>query len=163
MTDLNTPGIHSCDHWIEHPQGRIFARSWTPPGAAGNPRPQSPIVLFHDSLGCVELWRDFPAALSAATGRRVLAYDRLGFGRSDPRRDLPALDFVADEAASYFPILREQPGSGESVVERGQIDGVVAVLLYRSADQPIVPPPFSDQYGFAQPGRPSAALEDIAE
>lgn len=127
MTDLNTPGIHSCDHWIEHPQGRIFARSWTPPGAAGNPRPQSPIVLFHDSLGCVELWRDFPAALSAATGRRVLAYDRLGFGRSDPRRDLPALDFVADEAASYFPIVREQLGIGRFVAFGHSVGGGMAV------------------------------------
>lgn len=110
MTDLTTPGILSHDHWVEHPQGRIFARSWTPSGKACTAVPDRPIVLFHDSLGCVELWRDFPAELSAATGRRVIAYDRLGFGRSDPRAERPALDFVAEEAQVYFPVVRAQLG-----------------------------------------------------
>ncbi|MGH8437583.1 MAG: alpha/beta fold hydrolase [Pseudomonas sp.] len=41
------------------------------------------MVLFHDSLGCIALWRDFPQQLSEATGREVVAYDRLGFGQSD--------------------------------------------------------------------------------
>lgn len=96
------------DVWVEHPQGKIFARIWAPSDGAGTAGSRSPIVLFHDSLGCVELWRDFPAALSEATGRRVIAYDRLGFGKSDPRRDMPALDFIADEAKTYFPVIREQ-------------------------------------------------------
>ena len=64
------------DHWVALPQGRIFARRWSPPpqsGAAAQP----PIVLFHESLGSVELWRGFPATLCAATGRTVVAYDRL--------------------------------------------------------------------------------------
>ena len=45
--------------------------------------PKPPIVLFHESLGCIELWRDFPRKLSQITGREVIAYDRLGFGQSD--------------------------------------------------------------------------------
>lgn len=110
MTDLTTPGILCSDHWVAHPQGRIFARSWMPAGRADTATPESPIVVLHDSLGCVELWRDFPAELSAATGRRVIAYDRLGFGKSDPRAGRPALDFVAEEAQIYFPQLREQLG-----------------------------------------------------
>ena len=40
----------------------------------------APIILMHDSLGCVALWRDFPAQLAQATARVVYAYDRLGFG-----------------------------------------------------------------------------------
>ncbi|SIT08238.1 Pimeloyl-ACP methyl ester carboxylesterase [Chryseobacterium ureilyticum] len=42
------------------------------------------IVFLHDSLGSVQLWRDFPAKLSAATECNVLAYDRLGYGKSYP-------------------------------------------------------------------------------
>jgi pimeloyl-ACP methyl ester carboxylesterase len=45
---------------------------------------KAPLVLMHDSLGSVDLWREFPAQLAAATGREVIAYDRLGFGHSDP-------------------------------------------------------------------------------
>ena len=53
------------------------------------------------------LWRDFPARLSRAARRRVIAYDRLGYGRSGPRTDRPSLRFVSEEAEEYFPVLRE--------------------------------------------------------
>ena len=42
------------------------------------------IVFLYDSLGSVQLWRDFPARLSEATQCNVLAYDRLGYGKSYP-------------------------------------------------------------------------------
>lgn len=42
------------------------------------------LVFLHDSLGSVQLWRDFPAKLSVATQCNVLAYDRLGYGKSYP-------------------------------------------------------------------------------
>ena len=79
-----SPTSQTHDRWVDHPQGRLFTRTWEPTGAGQGAR-RSPIVLFHDSLGSVELWRSFPAELSAATGRAVIAYDRLGFGKSDPR------------------------------------------------------------------------------
>ena len=86
-----------------------------------------PIVLLHDSLGCVELWRDFPAELSAATGRRVVAYDRLGFGRSDARAEPPALDFIADEAKTCFPLVREQLGFRRFIAFGHSVGGGMAV------------------------------------
>jgi pimeloyl-ACP methyl ester carboxylesterase len=42
------------------------------------------IVFLHDSLGCTQLWRDFPAKLAEATECNVLVYDRLGYGKSFP-------------------------------------------------------------------------------
>jgi len=123
MFDSGYPDIRLHDVWIEHPQGRIFARSWEPPGAQG----ASPIVLLHDSLGCVALWRDFPAALCAHTGRRVIAYDRLGFGRSTARETLPAPSFVADEAAEVFPLVRQQLGLDRFVVLGHSVGGGMAV------------------------------------
>jgi pimeloyl-ACP methyl ester carboxylesterase len=42
------------------------------------------LVFLHDSLGCVQLWRDFPEKLAKATKCNVLVYDRLGYGRSEP-------------------------------------------------------------------------------
>ena len=114
------------DHWVAHRAGRLFARQWQP--AAVGPA-AAPIVLLHDSLGCVELWREFPAALAAATGRRVVAYDRLGFGRSDARIGRPSRDFVAEEAAAYFPALREQLGIGRFVVIGHSVGGGMAVEI----------------------------------
>ena len=110
------------DHWIEHAQGRLFARRWP-----GRHAQAAPLLLFHDSLGAVELWRDFPAALAEATGRTVVAYDRLGFGRSDPRRGLPPLDFVADESRSYLGALLQQLGIGRFVALGHSVGGGMAI------------------------------------
>ncbi|MDN5510814.1 hypothetical protein [Acinetobacter sp.] len=46
----------------------IYAKSWQ--SAEANPE-LAPILLMHDSLGSVALWRDFPAQLAAQTKRIV--------------------------------------------------------------------------------------------
>ncbi|WP_163647719.1 alpha/beta fold hydrolase [Modicisalibacter sp. 'Wilcox'] len=96
---MTPPTTH--DTWVPIPQGRLFVRSWLPSGVVDAP----PIVLFHESLGCIALWRDFPAQLADATGRRVIAYDRLGFGRSDPYPGQLPLDFIEMEAQEAFAAI----------------------------------------------------------
>ncbi|GAA4152863.1 alpha/beta hydrolase [Chryseobacterium ginsenosidimutans] len=58
------------------------------------------IVFLHDSLGCTQLWRDFPAKLAEATGCNILVYDRLGYGKSFPmpayERDSNYMEYEAD-------------------------------------------------------------------
>jgi pimeloyl-ACP methyl ester carboxylesterase len=114
------------DHWIVHPGGRLFARQWQPESAGPG---LAPIVLLHDSLGCVDLWRDFPALLAEATGRRVIAYDRLGFGRSDPRVGRPPVDFIAQEASTSWPLVREQLAIGRFAVVGHSVGGGMAVEI----------------------------------
>ena len=119
--------IDSRDRWVEHPQGQIFTRSWAPVEDAKPVVKPSSILLLHDSLGCVELWRDFPAALSRATGREVIAYDRLGFGRSASRTGRPPLHFVAEEASVYVPVLLEQLGVSGFIAFGHSVGGGMAV------------------------------------
>ena len=114
------------DHWVTLPQGRLFARRWSPPPQPGADV-LAPIVLFHESLGCVDLWRGFPATLCAATGRPVVAYDRLGFGQSDPRPGMPPMDFVEEEARTSLPALRAQLGIGRYVALGHSVGGGMAV------------------------------------
>lgn len=95
--------ITSSDTWVETSAGRLFVKRWIPDGQIRTER--VPIVLFHDSLGCVELWKDFPETLSAATGREVIAYDRLGFGLSDPCPQALDARFVLEEADIAFSAL----------------------------------------------------------
>ncbi len=90
------------DRYVHTAAGRLFAREWKATSAGG----LAPFVLFHDSLGSVEQWRDFPAQLAAVTGRTVIAYDRLGFGRSDPHPGKLRNDFVQDEARSGLAPIR---------------------------------------------------------
>ena len=40
------------------------------------------IVMLHEGLGCVAMWRDFPERMAERTGLGVLAYSRAGYGRS---------------------------------------------------------------------------------
>jgi pimeloyl-ACP methyl ester carboxylesterase len=91
------------DLYIDAVQGSLFVRTWRPTAAVGT---DTPIVLFHDSWGCVELWRDFPARLAAATQRQVIAYDRLGFGRSGTHPGRLQPDFVHAEANGDFHAVK---------------------------------------------------------
>lgn len=86
--------------------GRLFVKTWSP-GASST---KAPVLMLHDSLGCVDLWRSFPEALCERLGRRVIAYDRLGFGRSDARTGRPSLHFVEEEAEEVFPRLHAALG-----------------------------------------------------
>jgi len=54
-----------------------------------------------------------PGPAEPAARRRVIAYDRLGFGRSGPRTDRPPLRFVSEEAEVYFPVRRHPELIGE--------------------------------------------------
>lgn len=106
---------------IATPHGRLFARRWPGRGDA------APIVLLHDSLGCVELWRDVPARLAAATGRSAIAYDRLGFGRSDPHPGRLDAGFIAAEAREGFARVREAFALERFVVFGHSVGGGMAV------------------------------------
>ncbi len=123
------------DHWIAHPQGRLFAREW-PASAAGAASP--PLVLQHDSLGCVAIWRDFPERLAAATGRRVVAYDRLGFGLSDARAGRLPHDFIADEGRSFLPAVLAQLGIDRFVALGHSVGGGMSVNIAAQRPQACV-------------------------
>lgn len=112
------------DHRIPTPRGTLFARTWTPPEPTS---PRAPILLFHDSLGSVELWRDFPSQLAGATGRTVIAYDRLGFGQSDPHPGPLPLTFIHDEAATVVPVLCDALHLSTMVLFGHSVGGGIAI------------------------------------
>lgn len=110
------------EHWIDTPRGTLFAQDWATQAVQG-----VPIILLHDSLGCVALWRDFPERLAVATGHRVIAYDRLGFGRSAAHPGKLALGFVEEEARQGFAALRQQLGITDFIVFGHSVGGGMAV------------------------------------
>lgn len=129
------------DCWVDTGRGRLFARRWPAPHHADAPDGLPPIVLLHDLLGCVHLWRTFPSALAECTGRRVIAYDRRGFGQSDPRADALDADFVRDEARRFFPMLREPLGFDRFVAFGHSVGGGMAAhcaAAYPSACEALI-------------------------
>ena len=118
------PGSPCTDVFVTTAGGRLFVRAW---GDVRSARERAPILLFHDSLGCVELWRDFPPMLARATGRAVIAYDRLGFGQSDPRSDALEFDFVRKEARTSLPALRDALSLERVILFGHSVGGGMAV------------------------------------
>src|SRR5690348_14576353 len=64
------------------------------------------LVFLHDSLGCVETWREFPAALAEHVGLDAIIYDRRGYGQSSPFGSEPRTPrYLEDEADVLFALL----------------------------------------------------------
>jgi pimeloyl-ACP methyl ester carboxylesterase len=97
---------------------------------AGDPALR-PLVLLHEGLGSVGLWRGFPAALRRRTARRVIVFSRFGHGRSapPPRPRTPA--FFHEEALDVLPRLLPQLGASEPILV-GHSDGASIALIHAS-------------------------------
>jgi pimeloyl-ACP methyl ester carboxylesterase len=89
------------------------------------------LVLLHEGLGSVGLWRGFPEALHEATGRRVIAFSRFGHGRSDPPRRARTPAFFHEEALDVLPALLEQLDAPEPLLV-GHSDGASIALVHAS-------------------------------
>lgn len=64
-----------------------------------------PIVLLHEGLGSVAMWKDVPHRLAAMTGRDVVAYSRRGYGRSAPIDAPREMRYMQDEGERVLPAL----------------------------------------------------------
>lgn len=73
----------------------------------------TPILMLHEGLGSVSMWRDFPARLAERTGRRVVAWSRRGYGRSEPLPQKRDPDYMHREAA-LVPQLMDALGLGRA-------------------------------------------------
>jgi pimeloyl-ACP methyl ester carboxylesterase len=95
---------------------------------SGDPA-RRPLVLLHEGLGSVGLWRDVPRVLSETTGRRVIAFSRYGHGRSEPppRPRTPA--FFHEEALGVLPDVLEQLEAREPILV-GHSDGASIALIH---------------------------------
>jgi pimeloyl-ACP methyl ester carboxylesterase len=100
-------------------------------GKAFGPAPQGAptIVMLHEGLGSVGLWRDFPEKLAAATGMGVFAYSRRGYGGSD-KVDVPRpLDYMTREAVDVLPDVLAAIGFQKGML-LGHSDGASIAALY---------------------------------
>jgi len=87
------------------------------------------LVLLHEGLGCVGMWKDFPAQLAQTTGHSVFAYSRHGYGRSDSRPPPWSTRYMHDEALEMLPRVLAAAGL-EEVILVGHSDGASIALIY---------------------------------
>ncbi|HKR20658.1 MAG TPA: alpha/beta hydrolase [Stellaceae bacterium] len=87
------------------------------------------LVLLHEGLGSVALWRDFPAKLAAATGCRTVTYSRWGYGRSDRFEGPRDPRYMHVEALDELPALRTALAIDDPVLI-GHSDGASIALIH---------------------------------
>lgn len=117
--------------WREGIASTIAVNGKTLEAVCYGPSPdQAPtIVLLHEGLGCVALWRDFPKKLAEAIGFGVFAWSRGGYGQSDPV-DLPRpLDYMTREAVDVLPGVLDAIGFKHGIL-LGHSDGASIAAIY---------------------------------
>lgn len=113
-------------HALELPEGRL--EYVDVPAVRDGP----PIVLLHEGLGSVALWRSFLPDLAAATGLRIVAYSRFGHGWSAPPPTPRTDRFMDEEALDILPRLRERLGIGPPLLV-GHSGGATIALIHAMA------------------------------
>ena len=88
-----------------------------------------PLVLLHEGLGSVGLWRAFPRSLHEATSRRVIAFSRFGHGTSDPPPAPRTATFFHEEALTVLPAVLQQLRVEEPILV-GHSDGASIALIH---------------------------------
>jgi pimeloyl-ACP methyl ester carboxylesterase len=85
-----------------------------------------PVILLHHGLGSTRAWRSQLVALAKA-GYRLIAYDRWGYGRSDPRAEL-SMPYFRDDQDDLLALL------DQLLIERvalvGHSDGGTIALYF---------------------------------
>jgi len=96
----------------------------------GPPPSDAPtLVLLHEGLGCVALWRDIPEKLARQTGYGVFVYSRAGYGGSDPVPLPRPLDYMTREAEETLPQVLDAAGIQKAVL-LGHSDGATIAAIY---------------------------------
>ena len=69
--------------------------------------PDRPTVIFlHDSLGSIELWKDFPSKFGNLNQCNVLIYDRQGHGKSCKLSSPRSLNYLEQEADILLELIK---------------------------------------------------------
>ena len=92
------------------------------------------LVFLHEGLGCVALWKGFPAQVAEKTGCEALAYSRKGYGQSDPVEVPRPLTYMHEEGLEVLPRVLDAADLEEAVFV-GHSDGGSIALIHAGAVQ----------------------------
>jgi len=108
--------------------GRRLDYRWIEPTLADRPA----LVFLHEGLGSIELWKDFPDQVAAATGCGTLVYSRYGYGQSDVLGEKRRVDYMHREALESLPAVLADRGIVRPVLI-GHSDGASIALIHAGA------------------------------
>jgi pimeloyl-ACP methyl ester carboxylesterase len=107
----------------------------------GEPANSSAIVMLHEGLGSIAMWRDFPSRIARATRHSVLVHSRVGYGGSSPLKGKRSIHYMHTEALSVLPrlldtlriqrpvLLGHSDGGSIALIHAGGTDREVAGVI----------------------------------
>ncbi|UCV29836.1 alpha/beta fold hydrolase [Ferribacterium limneticum] len=99
-----------------------------PATAEGRPT----LLLLHEGLGSVVMWRHFPEKLAAATGCRLIVWSRAGYGGSEPYPEPRTPRYMHREGEEMLPALLAALNI-ERPILIGHSDGGSIALIFAGA------------------------------
>ena len=109
-------------HGIGIAYRRIIGDSPAPDSA------QPTVVMLHEGLGSITQWRDLPEVLAQRCGLDIVAYDRSGYGRSDPVPEKYTDGFMEHEAVEMLPAVLNELDVQRPILI-GHSDGASIALI----------------------------------
>lgn len=101
----------------------------------GRKRQDGPtVVMMHEGLGSLSIWRDFPERLADATKTGVFVFSRAGYGHSSPARLPRPVDYLRREALDVLPRVLDAIGFKRGIL-LGHSDGGSIAALYAGSVQ----------------------------
>lgn len=93
------------------------------------------LVFLHEALGCVAMWKDFPAQVAASVGYEAFVYSRQGYGRSAPLGQPRTPRYVHEEALVVLPEVLHAANIEQAILI-GDSDGASIALIHASNHAP---------------------------
>jgi len=108
-------------------EGSRLETLWLAPALPKQPT----IVMLHEGLGSVALWKDFPREIAERTGFGVFVYSRRGNGNSDGLKGERSVEYMHHEAETVLPALLKEVSIKHPIL-LGHSDGGSIALIYAS-------------------------------
>ena len=105
--------------------GKRLETLWIMP----EPSDQPTIVMLHEGLGSLALWKDFPQRLASRTGCSVLVYSRYGHGSSDKLMEKRPVEFMHHDGEVVLPELLHKLSIARPIL-LGHSDGGSISLIF---------------------------------
>jgi pimeloyl-ACP methyl ester carboxylesterase len=87
------------------------------------------IVMLHEGLGSLALWKDFPQRLASRTRCGIFVYSRYGHGNSDKLLEKRPVEFMHHEGEVVLPELLEKLNVTRPIL-LGHSDGGSIALIF---------------------------------
>lgn len=116
--------------FLEVNGAQLEVKTFAAPASAD---PETAVVLLHEGLGCIALWKDFPQQLADALSLAVVAYSRIGYGSSSPVELPRPLDYMQIEGEQWLPRVLDQLPYQRFILI-GHSDGGSIALVHAGSD-----------------------------